>query len=215
MSILKSTVKVRHNLALSFMGVVAPKLKSDLLAGQKLLCDLPRPFTLMIKESFGSKPLVGCEIGFGLGENAANLLSELNIAKLYSVDPFYGETGYNECGRYVSWYLKPSEKHVKRVDALKASGKLVFVKATSDDAFSKKMIPANLDFVYIDGNHERDYCLRDIANAMEFVKKGGFVGGHDFAHGNYGVAQAVFDYSNETGLRPMMVYPDFWFQRVS
>jgi hypothetical protein len=213
MSILEKTVKIRHKAAFGFMGLVAPKLKTDLLQAKELLRDIPRPFTKMLREYYGGEPLVGCEIGYGLGENAENLLSELNIKKLYSVDPFYMTGAYVELGEKIDWYLNPDKRSLDRFGKLKASGKVEFIQATSDAAFESGKIPRDLDFVYIDGNHELAYCTRDIVNGLEHVKMGGFVGGHDFANSRYEVAEAVFKFAKRADLVPFMRYPDFWFKK--
>jgi hypothetical protein len=176
MSIQEKTMKTRHKLAFGFMGLIAPKLKTDLLEAKALMRDLPRPFTKMLKAEYGNRSLVGCEVGYGIGENAENLLSELNIKKLYSVDPFFMTSAYQECGRSVDWFSKPDQRSHDRMKTLKDTGKIEFVTATSDKAFGSGVVPNGLDFVYIDGNHEFDYCYRDIVNGMHLVKRGGFVG---------------------------------------
>lgn len=212
----EKTKQLRHKTVYTVMQLLAPKLRIDLDRAIKLVCnDTPRPFTKMLKEVYGDKKLVGCEIGFGHGRNAESLLKELNIEMFYCVDPYFGSQPYMDTGVSVEWYLAEKKADFKKFMAqLWIQHPVKYVYATSDDAFKNNLVPKELDFIYIDGCHTKDYCLRDICNAMQFVKKGGFVGGHDFANGGLvGVEQAVFEYYHFTGNKPTCVYPDFWFQR--
>ena len=40
--------------------------------------------------------------------------------------------------------------------------------------------PNTLDFIYIDGNHNYDYVLRDLGGWAKIIKTGGIVSGHDY-----------------------------------
>lgn len=210
----EKTLKLRHKLAYGTVHLLAPKLEADIRRSLKLICnDTPRPFTKMLKQKYGNTPLVGCEIGFGHGGNAESILQELNIKKLYCVDPYFGQQPYLDTGVMVDWYMK-NEDSEKRIHKLYNHYPVVFVTATSDKAFQEGDIPFKLDFIYIDGCHTYDYALRDIKNSMTHVKKGGYVGGHDFANGGLtGVEQAVFRYYKATDNKPTCVYPDFWFRK--
>jgi hypothetical protein len=204
---------MRHNLSLNLVGLIAPKFKKEIeQALIKVRYDTPRPFTLMLKDHFGNQPVSGCEIGYGYGDNAENLLQMLNIEKLYSVDPDFSGQGYVERGVVNKNFSRRDKDYQERIKRI--SPKTVFIEQTSDEAFSSGKIPSQLDFIYIDGNHDYDFCYRDIMNSLKFVRVGGFVGGHDFANPGYPkVADAVYDISLELKIRPAMVCPDFWFQK--
>jgi hypothetical protein len=209
-----STVQLRHKLAFGFMGLIAPKLRLEVETAYKRVCfDTPRPFTLMLKEKKNREGLIGAEIGFGCGYNAESIVNLLKPAKLFCIDPFFGSRVYLDSGLTVDWYsqLENNRLFKDRVAALKASGHVEFVKAFSDEAWSS--LPKDLDFVYIDGNHSLDYAYRDIANGMQAVKVGGFVGGHDYFNASFEVAEAVFKYRRESGLEASFDFPDFWFQK--
>lgn len=93
-----------------------------------------------------------------------------------------------------------------------------------------------LDFVYIDANHAYDFVKQDIELWYPKVKKGGYVGGHDyiamdwykdpnflpngkdkhiwsgdmsFYHGVFGVNPAVDEFCKENGYSPTIT--DEWF----
>ena len=72
-----------------------------------------------------------------------------------------------------------------------------FIKKSSVDAVS--LLP-QLDFVYIDGNHNYESVKEDIEHYYPLVKPNGFFGGHDF-YGNFkGVVLAVTEFVKENGL---------------
>jgi len=50
--------------------------------------DLPRPMILHIKKLYGTKLLIGVEIGVGECKNALSILKLLNMKMLYLVDPY-------------------------------------------------------------------------------------------------------------------------------
>ena len=45
---------------------------------------------------------------------------------------------------------------------------------------SKKFSDGSLDFVYIDARHEYDSVKEDIVSWLPKIKKGSFIGGHDY-----------------------------------
>lgn len=212
LNIRKATAGLRVSLASAALGFLCPKLSRELSVyrGEWSNNDLavnrvPRPFALMLKEVFGDEPLRGAEIGFGFGANAVSLCSELNISKLFCVDPL---VAYRE--NFVK-ITKFAEATKKLPITLKTLNKIEFLKMSSDEGF--KVLPADLDFVYIDGNHEYEFVFRDLQNAFKHVQIGGFVGGHDFTYENQGVLKAVFDTIVYSGLTPRVKFPDFWFRR--
>ncbi len=176
---------------------------------------MPRPFTEQLKQQYGNKPLVGAEIGFGLGLNAQSLLDNLNIKRLYCIDPSIGKE-YHDGPRDVKAFLNKPSNYEK----LKNDPRVVFIEKPSTEATAE--IPEDLDFVYIDGLHNYDGCLNDLQNYYPLMKEGGVLGGHDFTKFlETDVVKAVFDFAVTSGLAPKVAMPDYWFkipmaqQRVS
>lgn len=63
-----------------------------------------------------------------------------------------------------------------------------------------------LDFVYIDANHEFDYCCPDIIFWSQKVRSGGIVACHDyFHHVRGGVVHAVNAYTASHNIQPWYV----------
>ena len=148
------------------------------------------------------KDLVGCEIGVSRGENSKRLLKTLSIKKLYLVDPWieYEEdnvkVSYENCEKIARKRLKPW------------SDKVVIIKGYSIGV--AKHIPNNLDFVYIDGNHQYEYVKQDIELYYPKVKKGGIIGGDDFCGNQIGVIRAVLEFVDKNNLKLHSRINDWW-----
>lgn len=53
-------------------------------------------------------------------------------------------------------------------------------------------LPYTVDMVFIDGDHRYEAVLRDISKAVELVRPGGIISGHDYNHPLWpGIKQAV------------------------
>lgn len=83
-----------------------------------------------------------------------------------------------------------------------------FVTKTSKDAIN--IIPNELDFVYIDGNHDYEYVKEDINIWYSKVKEGGIIGGNDFDAGHFGVVRAVLEFVEKNNLTLYGDIFDWW-----
>jgi predicted O-methyltransferase YrrM len=94
--------------------------------------------------------------------------------------------------------------HVKK-------GRFTFIRKKSMDALAD--IPdESLDFVYIDGNHEGDYPIKDIEEWAKKVKPGGLVAGHDYVRVkvlNFTVKDALEKYTVDNDISPWFVLGTF------
>jgi len=173
----------------------------------------PRPMIAHMTFNFANKPIIGVEIGVFKGENAENILSTLNIHKLFLVDSY---VGYNQ-------YIDVLSKE-RLVDALtiaqkrlfKHKDKICWLLEYSTVAYSQ--IANLLDFVYIDGNHRHEYVWDDLMNYYPLVKSGGFIGGHDYFNDNStGVKKAVDEFvlvnNLELALGLQGIHSDWWIQK--
>lgn len=205
--IAKKTGQLRRQLVLLPMKVLTPRLATDI--EDHLSCfvsEVPRPFTRFLLRRFGNKSLRGAEIGFGYGNNAENMLKTLNMKRLYCIDPFIMQP-YYEGEQLISGY---GDAELNKYAQLKRDSRVTFVKLPSEQGF--KELPKNLDFVYIDGNHECNFVLKDLRGAFSVVKSGGFVGGHDFTIDYQSrVIRAVLEFALEIRQVPVIEMPDFWF----
>jgi hypothetical protein len=125
------------------------------------------------------KNLIGVEIGVDEGQNALNILENLDIEKLYLVDPWSLYRDLKSVGlRNTPEECIDAEQKVHALLDERFADKIIYIKDLSENAVDK--IPDNLDFVYIDGNHRYQYVKRDIELYYPKVKEGGLVAGHDF-----------------------------------
>jgi len=137
----------------------------------------------------GKTNLIGVEIGVDSGLNAVNILTHLDIKKLYLIDPWvhYGGMSGHGAMSPEDAVEKCYEHTVKITEQFK--DKVVIIRDFSSDVVGD--IPNNLNFVYIDGNHRFEYVLQDIENYLPKITSNGQIAGHDFKSGELGVVNAV------------------------
>lgn len=158
-----------------------------------------RQFTKFLKKNYDNKKLVGIEIGVATGRNALSLLQNLDIDKLYLVDPYLFHPE-----KYKEHPFNIAKKNLK-----KYSDRIVWIKLRSEQAIDK--IPKDVDFVYIDGDHSYDYVVKDVNLYWNKVKKNGILGGHDFVPCYFGVVQAVCEFKEKMKLDIFGKDGDWWF----
>jgi len=151
-----------------------------------------RPFIDFLKMT-QKKNLIGVEIGVEYGYHALQMLQTLDIKKLYLIDPYQrrhviGKIIEND-GDLIYEKAKSKMKDYKE--------KSIFLRKTSEEAVDD--IPNNIDFVYIDGNHNYEFVKKDIELYYPKVKKGGVIAGHDFSASFFGVCRAVFEFLDKKG----------------
>ena len=194
--ITEKTAKIRHGI----VRLIAPKIYKE-AAPRKT-----RPFTKFIQKKFNDKSLLGVEIGVLKGFNALNLLDNLNIEKIYLIDPYgaYEDTDNKLFSKIElrSYFNQAQKAMTKYKDVVQ------FIVSQSSEAVTH--VPDNLDFVYIDGCHKYEVVKDDIEKYWQKVKNGGVIGGHDFTSHNLGVIKAVMEFVNNKGLDLQASYSDWW-----
>jgi len=66
----------------------------------------------------------------------------------------------------------------------------------------------SLDFVFIDGNHDFEHVVEDVAKWSRKVKKGGIVSGHDFNRNHakhFGVKEAIPAWCEAEQISPLFI----------
>ena len=115
-----------------------------------------RPMVQHLKQRNNGKMLLGAEIGVFQGYHALHMLNELNISKLYLIDPYVPyieneiEINYSDC---LNIARKVLSKHNDKIQWLK------------DYSFNVANLfnDNQLDFVYIDGNHSYKNVKQDMS----------------------------------------------------
>jgi len=169
---------------------------------------LTRPFTKLL---IGKKNLVGAEIGVHAGKNSLSMMKNLDIKMLYGIDPYVVYDGYvEECYEQTQKAFNSTKQQA--YDKLRNYMEhYTFVTKFSNDAVND--VPDELDFVYVDGNHEYSYVKDDIKNWYPKIKKGGVIGGHnyfDMTDEHFGVHKAVNEFSVNNNIDLFFKYPDWW-----
>ncbi len=161
-----------------------------------------RPMILFISEmNIRGTNLTGAEIGVYKGDNAYFILTNLPIKKLFLIDPYLEHQEFKD---NVGWTtVKQSDFNTFFTKAkrklMQYKNKTKFIKEKSENAASH--LPNNLDFVYIDGNHEYEFVKRDIELYYLKLKRGGILGGDNFDPIYPGVARAVLEVTDKHNLK--------------
>ena len=80
----------------------------------------------------------------------------------------------------------------KKVAAKYPAGRITIYKMDSVKA-AKCLEDRSVDMIFIDGDHSYNGCKRDINAYLPKVKKGGWLGGHDYAHPDQGEVKKAVD----------------------
>jgi len=163
-------------------------------------------------ERFGvsGKNLIGVEIGVFEGEHALSLIKNLNLKKLYLIDPYVIHDSYSPEWRKS---IIQAQREVYELSKKHSNVKVIF--KYSDEAL--KEIGEKVDFVYIDGDHSYEAVKKDINNYWKIVKDGGLLGGHDVHNAvrphNRGVMKAVFEFALSEKLDVVIQGEDWWVKK--
>lgn len=115
------------------------------------------------------------EIGTHEGEFARHILLSSPTSKLWCVDPYISYDEYDD-GINNSTGDALYEK-VKAELTAEFGDRITFVRAFSSDAVS--LVPQEIDFLYVDGNHRYTYVLKDLQLYFPLLKPGCTVVGDD------------------------------------
>lgn len=139
-----------------------------------MVCEEDSPCFRFLYQFLGEGS-TGVEIGVADGGNAMYALPYLKPTKYYLVDPWKLYTGYNS-GKFTQEDF--DEMYALAVRRMEAYPAAQFFRTTSEEA--AKVIPDELDFVYIDGNHAYDFKMLDMECWYPKVRSGGVLCGDDY-----------------------------------
>lgn len=139
----------------------------------------------------GKKDLVGAEIGVQSGVNAEWMLENLDIRRLYLIDP-YKEYPSNNANQTIIGPFSKGKKAAKKL-LKKYEDKIEWVYKYSWDTLDE-FADQSFDFIYIDADHRKEAVAKDMAYARK-IKFGGMLCGHDwrFQSVKDGIAKWVGD----------------------
>lgn len=169
---------------------------------------------------------IGAEIGVWMGNTSTQFLKK-GLKKFYMVDSYsvepYKENTERSYQEYIAKYQpitgEISEAGFQRfydrvyneVKERFQDPEVEICRMTSDrwfELFQNNMLDF-LDWIYIDGDHSYEGCLRDLENSLKVVKQGGLILGDDYGWPNAkwskpGVTKAVDEFINRHKLTKML-----------
>lgn len=158
----------------------------------------------------------GVEVGVSYGHTFEHLLAHCPGLHLVGVDTWAPNP---EAPEPPGW---DQAHHVRALTAAQAIAgrfpdRATLVQARSTDALAA-LLPASLDFVWIDGDHGTDAVLADVAAAMRVLKPDGWLLGHDINWPTVRVAvdQVLPGYligPDDVWFRPLHPAPGWWAER--
>ena len=158
-----------------------------------------------IKRLIGIETPSVAEVGVYRGDMSRRLLYRINL-HLLMVDAWgeFDSESYRESGDDKAFIYKEDWQAVKNtaIDSVEWAGNRVRAyQGISTDA-AKEFNKELFDLVFLDAAHDYDNVSNDIEAWWPLVADGGWIGGHDYrTDKNYGVIEAVNDWSEETGIQ--------------
>lgn len=157
------------------------------------------------------------EIGTFSGDFAFEILSNSSDdCILYCIDPWIEYNDYNDAANY---HVGDALFQITKNKLKQFGDRVIFIREFASNAVN--LIPDNIDFLYIDGNHQYKYVYQDLELYYPKVKQDGIIIGddaHDFddskrnadgdiyiehcpgSFGHYGVIKAFKDYVRNNNL---------------
>lgn len=124
--------------------------------------------------------LVGLEIGTARGESAAHILENCpNVKSLYTIDPY---KEYMDWNGLIEQFVLDKFKEIAQTNLKEYIdiNRLYMKEATTDTLHEHiSYIPEFFDFVFVDGDHSKEWIIKDLTAIYPMVKKNGIVAVHD------------------------------------
>ena len=161
-----------------------------------------------IQEGRGAFLEVGCFMGKSIMFLSEYIDSKNKDIKVYCVDNFEGCCYFKENKIFNKKNLKNSFLRNTRKAPIK-------IKLFDGDSVqvSTQLEKEYLDFVFLDGCHEYSCIKKDILAFRPLVKKGGYIGGHDFNDLYPGVKKAVHEiFGNRYNIDKQ--FNNCWLQQI-
>lgn len=131
-----------------------------------------------------NSPAVGAEIGVHKGRTSGLLLKTFPNLRLYMVD---------------SWVWQEGAEDAAFANTSFAGDRIQMLKG--DSVKMAREVMDGLDFVFIDGDHTKAGCLRDMMAYWPKVREGGLFCGHDYRKPDFpGVDEAVAAFAEMHGV---------------
>jgi predicted O-methyltransferase YrrM len=127
------------------------------------------------------------EIGSYAGESTVIFAN--HFKEVIAIDPYLNDYDLNDITCFHRDLTKVYDTFLTNTKLLE---NIKLIKKTSDDAIND-LKNETFDFVYIDGIHTYEQVNKDIDNYKPLIKKGGFIGGHDYHPVWDGVVKSIHE----------------------
>lgn len=149
-----------------------------------------------------SKPVA--ELGCAEGNFSRDMLEwgvELYMVDLWDTIPGQrGDGGYEK-----EWHEKNYQEAMKKVAKY---GDRVHVLRGMTAEMAKYVEDESLGLLYLDADHSYDGVMRDLEAWWPKLSKGGYCSSHDYLSGEYGVQQAVKDFTRRHKIFEVLTIPE-------
>lgn len=168
-----------------------------------------KPSVQYFIENKNKKDLLVAEIGIWRANNTEHLLKVLPIKRLYAIDswkPFGSSEHDNKTMNNAELDAR------KRLSKYKS--KVEILKMTSEEAVI--LIPNEMDFIYIDGDHDYEFVKKDIENYYKKLRVGGILAGDDIQNRKIpnGVFKALSEFAVQNNLNVFIEKNDWWIVKA-
>jgi len=166
-----------------------------------------RPMLQAVYEKFGDKPLVGIEVGVWRGHTSEKIMKNLNMERLHLVDPWKEMKGSKVTQKQFDYAFK------EVLNRWRYNPYINILIMDSITALNK--IRGNVNFVYLDSDHEYPNTLHEIEGYWKLIRKGGILGGDDINNRNNpnGVFRAVSEFAVKNNLKVNIQDNDWWIEK--
>ncbi len=128
---------------------------------------------------------IGVEIGVKKAATSSVILKKTSTKHIYLIDPWRHRQEWMRVSKIMQGF----------------PGRATIVRKKSEDATQD--VPNELDFVWIDGNHNYDFVMKDLILWVPKVYSGGLILGHDWGKRFPDVERAVVDYAELHPFAPL------------
>lgn len=160
-----------------------------------------------VVKNINADTIMGVEIGVASGWNMNHFLANIPNLNLTGIDAYLPFTDWN--GAYVSEKLLDAQFRAATKNISEFSDRSNIIKMKSDDAASQ-FADESLDYIFVDGDHSYEGCLKDLQNYYPKLKKGGLFSGHDFTVPD--VNRAINEFRKDKNFNPISnTYDNVWY----
>jgi predicted O-methyltransferase YrrM len=129
----------------------------------------------LLKDYVSKENGIFVEIGTESGNFAEALLNFNKTATLYCIDPYEKYVDYKDSLNLITGDKRYEDTYNRLKNQF--GDRVILIRKYSDQAIP--LIPNNIDFLYIDGNHAYKYVKSDLENYYSKVNPGGYIVGDD------------------------------------